>query len=133
MEAGKINQDDIQTHIIAEDTEDLVKSRKNYVWDKSKKRFVIGKLNEKGDLQKDKPSKSKDASYGKKVFEKWTKNNQIKRQKEGEQEDENMVSRAKQLFSGKGKFGNRNAATGGAKVRSELKNSNQIMKVRLTL
>ena len=50
MEAGKINQDDIQTHIIAEDTEDLVKSRKNYVWDKSKKRFVIGKLNEKGDL-----------------------------------------------------------------------------------
>ena len=50
VEAGKINQDDIQTHIIAEDTEDLVKSRKNYVWDKSKKRFVIGKLNEKGDL-----------------------------------------------------------------------------------
>ena len=44
-----------------------------------KKRFVIGKLNEKGDLQKEKPGKSKDSSYGKKVFEKWTKNNQIKR------------------------------------------------------
>jgi hypothetical protein len=69
---------------------------------------VIGKLNEKGDVRKEKQTKKKDLSYGKKIFDKWTKNNQIKRQKEGEVEDENMVSRAKSLFSGKGKFGKKN-------------------------
>ena len=39
-----------------------------------------------------------------------------------------MVSRAKQLFVGKGKFGKKNTSSG-PNIRSELKNSNQIMKV----
>jgi hypothetical protein len=40
--------------VIAEDYEDLLKNRKNFVWDGKKKRFVRGVLNEKGSVAKEK-------------------------------------------------------------------------------
>jgi hypothetical protein len=53
---------------------------KNYVWDPLKKRFVRGKLNEKGAVSKEKRvGDSKKKFSSKKIFEKWAKNNQIKR------------------------------------------------------
>ena len=54
MEDGKINSEDINAHIIAEDYEDMLNAKKNFVWDPIKKRFIKGKLNEKGTLEKDK-------------------------------------------------------------------------------
>jgi len=49
--------------------------RKNYVWDKIKKKFVIGKLNEKGTVEKQKDGTKSKNKRGTFLFDKWSKNN----------------------------------------------------------
>lgn len=57
-------------------------------------------------VDKDKNSMNKNQKFSsKKLYEKWSKSNQISRQKDGEVEDNSMIDRAKGLFKSKGKYG----------------------------
>lgn len=58
-----------------------------------------GKVDEKGKIVKDKEDVKKRTDVTKKIFKKWSKKNMVYLQKDGEQEDENLVKRAKDLFT----------------------------------
>lgn len=99
----QITQKDINPFVIAEDYEDILKQNKKYVWDKKKRNFVKGKVDELGRIKRDKEDKQHQNSknneqWTRKQLQNWSKKNMIKIQKEGEVEDENVANQAKAMF-----------------------------------
>ncbi|KAL4442578.1 hypothetical protein ABPG74_006980 [Tetrahymena malaccensis] len=134
---NKISTSDVNAFVVAEDYEDLLRNKKKMIWDKKKKQFVFGKTDEVGRVVRDKEDKNKNGKKGKvakEMLKKWEKKNQIKLQRDGEQEDSTLVDRVRGMFKKrtlrqKGIYlpeDNQEKQQKG--VKSELKSHQQILK-----
>lgn len=105
-ELHKIQNSDINAFVMAEDIEGLNSTKKRNIWyilviyvynfrDSVKKRYVLGKRGETGELMKDKEDMNQKDSKSKQAFGKWKKRNLMTIQGTGEKEDVNMAGRAK--------------------------------------
>ncbi|KAM3130855.1 hypothetical protein pb186bvf_017044 [Paramecium bursaria] len=120
----KITVQDINQFALAEDNEGFGK-RPQMKWDSNKKKYVKQKQSQ------DKEDKRMDPEKGKKQFKSWTRKNQIHLQQIGEEEDQQIVSRAKDIFQkrqmrGRGYYFNEQGGNNTAK--NEIKNSDQLLK-----
>ncbi|CAD8188351.1 unnamed protein product [Paramecium pentaurelia] len=89
----KITVEDINPFVISDET-DALRKKKQMVWDKEKKKYV----NPKATQQQDKEDRGMKVEKGKQNFKKWQKQTSIQLQNVGEEEDQQIVSRAKEMF-----------------------------------
>ncbi|KRX04946.1 hypothetical protein PPERSA_06580 [Pseudocohnilembus persalinus] len=130
---SQIQQGDVQQFIIGEDPHEILAKQKRNVWDPVKKRYVMGQAPGQKDkkAQQDKEdSKHKNKDMGKKIYEKWQKKNQIRLQKDGELEDQEIMQKAQSSFKQRSlsNKGYRFTKEAPKNIKSELKNEQQILK-----